>query len=429
MNLVLARACSNSCPYCFEATERKEGKQNLISMENILQVAQWVRKSKLASLSLLGGEPFLHPELSTIVKIFRQANPETNLRILSGGIFKKQLLDGLSPQDVGLVFNINEPRDYNNPKHYAKVLNNVELAIRKGFNVVIGFNVWRPDFDTHFMPDLAKRLGRSKFCWTVANPIKGHASNVVGQDQYGPLADKCFEMLQYASSLGLETMSDCPLPFCFFNDSQLGWVTQYHPRTASNLGICNPIMDITPELEVIRCFALSGMQRVKLTDFRNEWELREWFVKSIDDRLLQGGCYPKCRDCVHFKKGRCYGGCLAWHEQVGDAESKPMALQLIEDMSQALEDNKPEQALEHFKQASSWVKTDVSTLSAAIAASQLSDWRMAFLFATEADHMTANREIKQQIAALFAAMPSDAFKQEDSPEPSPLPPYISSVDD
>ncbi len=409
MNLILARACTNNCPYCFEATEREKGRQNLISAENVIKVAEWARKSNLASMSFLGGEPFLHPELGNIVKLFRRACPGTNLRILTGGVFNKRLLDTISPQDTGLVFNVNEPRDYKNPKHFNKVINNIEQSIRKGFNVVLGFNVWRRDFDTRFMPELANRLGRSKFCWTVANPIKGHTSNVVGFDQYNVLADRCFEMLKNASSLKLETLSDCPLPYCFFNDAQLGWVTQYHPRTISNLGVCSPILDITPELEVIRCFALSGMQRVNLLDFRNELELRDWFIKNIDDRLLQGGCFTKCNHCIHFEKGRCYGGCLAGHEQNGGLDVKPLALQLIENLGQALSDNHPEAALEQFKCASSWVKTDIATFSAAVAASQLGQWRQVLIYATTADHMTSNRELKQKISELMAIIPATAF--------------------
>ncbi len=91
-------------------------------MESATQLANWARHSNLEYLSLAGGEPFLHPKLSEIVALFRRICPGTGLRILTGGVFKKSLLDKLSPEDVGFVFNINEPRDYKNPKHFAKVM-------------------------------------------------------------------------------------------------------------------------------------------------------------------------------------------------------------------------------------------------------------------------------------------------------------------
>jgi len=154
MNLVLTRGCSNSCSYCFEKAERQEGGKSLISMENVEQFATWARKSNLKSLQLVGGEPFLHPKLEAIVTKFCQVCPGMGLIVLTGGVFNKRLLDNLSPEDVSLAFNINEPRDYKNPKHFAKVINNVETAIRKGFRVVLGFNVWRMDFDTSFCQPL-----------------------------------------------------------------------------------------------------------------------------------------------------------------------------------------------------------------------------------------------------------------------------------
>jgi cyclic pyranopterin phosphate synthase len=412
MNLVLVRACSNSCPYCFEAAEREGGKQNLISMENVLRVAEWARQSDLGTLSLLGGEPFLHPQLGAIVKLLRKICPGTNLRILTGGIFRKQLIDTLSPEDAGLVFNINEPQDYINPKHYTKVINNVELAIRKGFHVVLGFNVWRMNFDTHFMPHLAHRLGRNNFCWTVANPIKDLPSKVINPSQYSKLADRCFDMLKEAARLEIDALIDCPLPYCFFSEIQLGWIAQYHPGTISGLGRCSPIMDVTPELEVLRCFALSESNRIRLIDFNNEWEIKNWFEKNVDSQLLKQGTFAFCSTCPHFIKGRCYGGCLACHEVTFEFESKPESLELIQEMNDALDQGNAELALNKFDIASPWSKTDISLFAAATASSKLGQWHRAFHLAAEAHHKTNNRELRYQIIRFIQSVPLEGFQSD-----------------
>ncbi len=397
MNLVLIRECSNSCPYCFETEERHTGKQGQISMENVTVFAKWARSTRLGYLSLLGGEPFLHPKLPTIVQILRQTAPGTALRLLTGGVFNKDILDTLPPQEVSLVFNINEPRDYKNPKHFNKVLNNVETAIRKGFKVGIGFNVWRMDFNTSFMPNLAHRFGLSNFSWTVANPIRGCPSKVVLPNRFGELSGRCFEMLQEAARLGIEARLDCPLPLCFFNDSELAWVRQYHPTTASGLGFCEPVLDVTPELEVIRCFALSSLTRLKLVDFHSEKEIEDWFLRHLDTRLLNGGCYSDCQECEHHKKGRCYGGCLACHDGEVDIERRSRATVLEWDMNAAVEAGKPELALELFEKANFWAKTDLATFAAAVAASRLGDWNGAFLRASEANNRAHDPDFMRMI--------------------------------
>jgi cyclic pyranopterin phosphate synthase len=418
MNLVIARTCSNSCPYCFETAERQDGKQDLISAENVVKLAKWARDSNLESLSLLGGEPFLHPALGDIVNLFRKACPNTRLRVLTGGVFKKRLLDNLSPEDVGLVFNINEPRDYRKPKHYDKVIGNVETAIRRGFHVVLGFNVWREDFDTSFLPHLAHR--------TVANPQRGFPSNVPTPSQFNTLAERCFTMLQEAARLNIEALLDCPLPICFFKDSQLAWVRQYHPVTANLLGYCNPILDITPELDVLRCFALSKLTRLKLTDFKNEYEIRDWFMKHIDTQLLQQGCFEHCSECVHFIKGRCHGGCLAWRDNTVDIEA-PSGEKILElSMDDAMEAGKPDVALGLYEKASCWLQTEVPTFKAAIAASKLGQWELAYRYSAHAQQVTGNPELIKKIREFMMNIPQGGISEPVSqPDENIFPPFVS----
>ena len=426
MNIVLARSCSNSCPYCFEQAERQDGKQNFISMENAVKLANWARDSRLISLSLLGGEPFLHPALGDIVTMFRKVCPGTRLRILTGGVFKKRLLDNISPEQAGLVFNINEPRDYRKPKHFAKVISNVETAIRRGFHVVIGFNVWRLDFDTSFMPSLAHRLARSNFCWTIANPQRGFPSSVLKPTQFSTVAERCFAMLQEAARLNIEALLDCPLPICFFKDSELAWVRQYHPETASCMGSCNPILDITPELDVIRCFALSRLTRLKLTDFQNEWQIRDWFLKHLDPQLLHQGLFSYCSECLHFKKGRCYGGCLAWHDNAVDAEAQASEVSLALSMNDAINSGEPDLALSLYERANYLMKTDVPTFKAAVAASKLGQWEQAFRYAASALNMANDPDLMRQVRELMRSIPTGVINEPVSaPSERDFPPFVS----
>jgi MoaA/NifB/PqqE/SkfB family radical SAM enzyme len=411
MNLVLTRACSNSCPYCFESAEREDGKQGAISMENIGMFAKWARNSELDYLSLLGGEPFLHPKLSIIVKIFRQGAPGTALRILSGGIFNKELLDELPPQEISIVFNVNEPRDYRNPKHFNKVINNVETALKKGFKVSVGFNVWRSDFDPDFMPDLASGLGFSRFTWTVANPIKGSESKVVPPSEFTVLAERCMVMLKKAASHNIEATLDCPVPLCFFKDTDLAWVRQYHPGTASGMGPCAPVLDVTPELEVIRCFALSKSVRLKLTDFQSEKEIENWFLKHLDTQFLGRGCFNFCNQCAHFQKGRCYGGCLACHSEESAIELDLSAAALEKKMHQAIEADNAALALSLYKTASFWAKTDLATFAAAVAASKTGDWAMAYNYAIEANNRAHDPNFMRVIGEFITNIATPNLKE------------------
>ena len=237
------------------------------------------------------------------------------------------------------------------------------------------------------MPNLTRQLGLTRFTWTVANPIRGCESKVVPPVEFTALAERCTIMLRKAASLKVEANLDCPLPLCFFKDSDLAWVRQYHPGTASGMGLCAPVLDVTPELEVIRCFALSKSVRLKLMDFQSEKDIESWFIKHLDTQFLGYGCFDFCNQCAHFQKGRCYGGCLASH--VGgslEAETELSAAALEKKMHQAIEADNAELALSYYNSGSFWSKTDLATFAAAVAASKLGDWQMAFNFAIEANN-------------------------------------------
>ncbi len=379
-------------------------------MENVGQFATWARNSRLEFLTLLGGEPFLHPKLGEIVKLIRQTCPGTRMRILTGGVFNKHCLDDLSPQEVALGFNVNEPRDYQNPKHFAKVINNIEMAILKGFVVTLSFNVWRPDFDVSFMPNLAHRFARSCFSWTVANPVIGFHSNVVNTTQYNSLTERCVSMLQKSAVLNIGALLDCPLPLCFFKDSVLGWVRQYHPDTSANLGVCEPSLDVTPELEVIRCFALSKLTRVKLRDFQSEREIKEWFRENIDHHLLDRGCFPHCNECSHFLKGKCFGGCLARHDGTTEPGGDSPVIKLVRQMNGCLEAGKPDTALSLYETAGYWWKIGVPTYLAAIAAFRMGKWDLAYRFASEANDQARDPVFMRKVGDLLRSLPLDKIR-------------------
>ncbi|MGI2336864.1 MAG: radical SAM protein [Dehalogenimonas sp.] len=423
MNLVLARACTNSCPYCFETGERERGKEGFISMDNAVKLALWARKTNLPYLSLLGGEPFLHPELGAIISLFRKTSPNTGLRILTGGIFKNRLLENINADDAGIIFNINEPRDYRKPKHFDKVMGNVETAIRQGFRVILGFNVWRSNFDPKFMPKLAYRMARSNFRWTVANPQRGFPSTVVSPSQYREVADRCFEMLQEAARLKIEALLDCPLPICFFTDEQMAWVQQYHEGTAAHMGICEPVIDVTPELEGLRCFALSKLQRVKITDFGSEQDIIDWFHLNTDYQLMGSGCFTHCIECPHFKDGRCFGGCLAWHQGELVEGVDPPGTALAITMQESMDAGEPIVALEKFEAANYWARTVVPMCIAAVAASELKRWDVAFRYASGTHDQTDDPDLKRLAAQLLVSIPTDKFGVMETDDD--IPPFVA----
>ena len=68
---------------------------------------------------------------------------------------------------------------------------------------------------------------------------------------------------------------------------------------------------MAPDLSVFRCFALSNLQRGRLTDFANFGELVRWFESAIDDQYAAPDLFEACGTCEFAKNRSCFGGCMA----------------------------------------------------------------------------------------------------------------------
>ncbi|MDP2361638.1 MAG: radical SAM protein [bacterium] len=400
MNLIITRKCSNRCPYCFEVGESTRSGSSQISIANAERVARWVALNGLDALSLLGGEPFLHPELQAIVRVFRKICPKVSLTVFTGGYFDTALLNNLDAADVSLLINVNEPMTYASPGRFDSVICNAVNAIRRGFRTTLGFNVWELGFSPEFMPNLAYNLGRQTFRWTVAHPELDAACRVVGAVDFEPLATRCMLMLRKAVQLGLRAHLDCPIPVCFFSDEDLGWLAKYLPETASRLGTCDVPLDISPDLEVMRCFALSGCDRVLLEDFSSPEDLKRHFQRSVDRNRWMPTLFKWCTDCTHAHSGRCRGGCLARNGCIAST------IDLPERMFGLIAKHGHAEALLAYRTAPPVLRSPLAGYLAAGAAIVLRDFDAAFRYAARALDTTEDAELKARVQKLLAEVPA-----------------------
>lgn len=410
MNIILAQDCNNSCPYCFQKEERTNRKHNYISLENSILLGQWLLNANVQNVSLIGGEPFLHPNLKEVIQNLITNNPNLKISIFTGGIINEKLINKLPNKNITILFNLNEPQYYRNEQEYIKVLSNIELAIRRGNRVNIGYNIWELGFNTKYIVDLAYKFGRTSFRWTVANPISGIDSNVISPDDFKLLSRSCTEMLDYASLLNINAILDCPLPLCFFNEKDFAKIFINHPDTLSQLGKqCRPVLDVTPELEVIRCFSMSNVERKSLMSFNTENEIEDYYKHSIDDCFTDKIVYKECQDCHYFWNNKCAGGCLGWRNTKYESLfTTPAALSKY--IYKTLSDDLSIVALAEFHKSPTRLKSPLNYYLAAVAAKNLSLWEESFGLGCRALAYARDEDLKQKIQILIKGIPSQLIK-------------------
>ena len=86
-----------------------------ISWDNLIYIADFLSASGENHVSLLGGEPLLHPQISSIIKYLNQRN--LSVTIFTSGIMPIDRLqrfvvelNELQNLRIGFVCNVNEPR-------------------------------------------------------------------------------------------------------------------------------------------------------------------------------------------------------------------------------------------------------------------------------------------------------------------------------
>ncbi len=170
--------CVRSCPYCF-AKREMEGSPSgdIVNWENLIYLADFLAASDQDRLSLLGGEPTLHPEFVDMVLFLIER--KFHVTVFTSGIMAdarlRELADHLSavpPARLSFVVNLNNPDQTPAPKQEGTRI--AKFLSLMGPWCTPGFNIYRTDFDIGFLFDLIARYGMHRHIRLgLASPMPG----------------------------------------------------------------------------------------------------------------------------------------------------------------------------------------------------------------------------------------------------------------
>jgi MoaA/NifB/PqqE/SkfB family radical SAM enzyme len=165
IDLYLTSICNRKCAYCFLGDSFFSTKQN-IGVERVREILAWAAGSSIQEITLLGGEPALHPDFSTIVCLIRAANLRARTVTNGSPRFRRALRDPLVAAGIGRVavsLDAPSPEIFDSlrgPRAFADVMLTIDLLkeLRKPFD--INFTVVRSSLPhVRQMLALAEDLG------------------------------------------------------------------------------------------------------------------------------------------------------------------------------------------------------------------------------------------------------------------------------
>lgn len=323
-NILLTTRCVRSCPYCFARREMENSPpREALAWDDLIYLADFLQASGERHVSLLGGEPTLHPDLVDMVLYLVERR--FNVTVFTSGIMTPARLEELGKyltplplQRLTLVCNLNDPQQTPAAAgEEAKVRAFLEVL---GPWTMPGFNIYRPDFSLEFLFDLINRYGmKRQIRLGIAHPVPGLGQNLMPPEQIGAAVSRFLSYRPLFDRYRVKPGLDCGFPLCRFSDEELGWFFRSTGRVTCG---CAPAMDITPDMSVYACFPLSDFHRKSIFEFDSLGQARDYFMGQ-QNRIRNeiAGIYEECDGCVHREEGRCAGGgaCQLLTRFVGEA--------------------------------------------------------------------------------------------------------------
>lgn len=311
MNILLNNYCNLDCVYCFANKVREEQHLNM-SSKNFAWLLDFVRRSKVGEIRLIGGEPTLHPEFKEFALEAAMSGIK-NIHVFSNGTFSPQLGYFLmclaSKVGVSMLLNFNHPTVIGEAK--TKLLHaHLQEFINSSIQVTLGINFYEPEQDYSYILQAAKMYGIKSVRWTLVVPnIEEKKTNP--QDYFLNFTPLITNFIRDACSMGLIPHVDCNnIPLCLLDDATLRWLCLVAGNN-TRVSVCSPVIDVTPDMQAIRCFALSDY-RVNVKDFCTVQELQKHFEEHVDAMYAGKPLFDVCCDCASFQLRNKSCACLAY---------------------------------------------------------------------------------------------------------------------
>ncbi|MBP3412572.1 MAG: radical SAM protein [Oscillospiraceae bacterium] len=315
---MLTKQCNLHCSYCF-ANEFVNKQSDIMSFEQFEACLRFLSSDPRERIGLIGGEPTLHPDLKRMLGALIDS-PFQSVCLFTNGILVDRYFNELRNSKFQILINLNSQEQIG-AAHYGKIMDNLDQMINRLYmrdQVGLGLNLYDPNMDFSYMIEVLKRFRQKKLRISVAVP------NLEGNRQVDPLAyfksmkPLVRSLLEQLLEIDVAPNFDCNyIPSCLLEPSDLELFQTYQTTMErSNLNrinpICSPVLDILPDLQVVRCFGMSDLYKVSLMDFQNTEELRRHFLLEVDAPAYHILPNEACAQCRQYLSGKCSCGCYAY---------------------------------------------------------------------------------------------------------------------
>jgi hypothetical protein len=317
-NIIVSNVCDMSCSFCFARDElqgRAAGKGpdaepvlNFITLPDFEQRLDFLDRSGIDDVRLIGGEPTLHPLFPELVR--RARSRRKRVVVFSHGLMPQASLEclaALPADECTVIVNTSATHSLDGPTEDERTARRETLS-RLGPRALPGFTIDRGDFGiSHLLPLILETGCRKRVRLGLSQPSASGLNSQLHPKRYPYVGRRIAEFAREAAPVGVSLSFDCGFVRCMFSDSEMddlraaGADLEWH---------CSPILDIDLAGQILHCFPLAHRLRTRIHAAADASAARAELARSAHPHRL-AGIYPECSSCSTRAAGACSGGCLA----------------------------------------------------------------------------------------------------------------------
>lgn len=339
-NVMLNKVCNLRCEYCFANKFVNKDNcydENNISMENYKKALDYIDCAG-ERLGIIGGEPTLHPNFKEFVNMAINRKGIEHIIIFTNGINYDKHFNILNHPKVATLINVNSPKDIGE-RNYERLVKNLDMLFNElylGDKVSLGVNIYKEGQDFTFILDLIRKFKIKRLRTSVVVPNTKDKKNENSIIYFKKMKKTVLDFFGELKKLDCMPTFDCNLmPQCIFTKEEREFLSDFwkYEREVgmrcniTDNSICSPVLDILPNLQVVRCFGCSD-EEYQLLSFDSLNEVRDYFAYKTDDLSFRVINDENCRNCKQRITKQCMGGCIAFKKNKIDEINKKLMEEL-----------------------------------------------------------------------------------------------------
>jgi len=320
---MLTYGCNLKCPYCF-ANEFVNKRSSYITEENFVKAIEFLTREGVTRIGLIGGEPTLHPKFKDFLEYLINNGKVDEATIYTNGILLDKFINQIIAPKFRLLVNCNSPKEIGEDQ-FEKLRNNLRLLVNDHYmrdRMNLGINLYKDDLDYSYIIDLLRECDLHRVRISLTVPDFSICGNVNAIEYFKNRKTFLLKFLADMQKNNILPYYDCNKPpYCIWTDEEKEWlenmVAKYHVE--SNLigdhSFCFPVIDILPNLQVVRCFGMSEYEKVNIDDFTGVSEIASYFLNHIDSASYQIPTVDECKECKKRQTRKCTAGCIGFKSE------------------------------------------------------------------------------------------------------------------